>query len=85
MTDREKVISYFEYAVNKAHGEGWDFVNLSTEDAKEILALLKEHEPTEPICNLGITRCGNCNHEIDKYEGVNYCPNCGKKVDWEWV
>ena len=44
MADREKIINNFEHEVNKAHGEGWDFVDLSTDDAKEILALLKEQE-----------------------------------------
>ena len=37
----DKVIEDFEHAVNKAHGEGWDFVDLFTEDGARILALLK--------------------------------------------
>ena len=45
MPDREKVIKDFEDAVRKAHGEGWDFVDLLTEDGFEILSLLKEQEP----------------------------------------
>ena len=44
MADREKIISNFEHEVNKAHGEGWDFVDLSTEDAKDILDMLKEQK-----------------------------------------
>ena len=46
-------------------------------------ALLKAQEPVEPVYELGITRCGQCNHEIDKYGGDNYCPQCGKAVKWE--
>jgi hypothetical protein len=49
---------------------------------RDALELLKEQEPIEPIHNLGITRCGNCNCEIDKYEGIKYCPFCGRKVKW---
>lgn len=45
MTDYEQLIADFEHEVNKAHGEGWDFVDLSIEDGNEILALLKEQEP----------------------------------------
>ena len=49
----------------------------------DALEILKAQEVTKPIRNLGITRCGNCNREIDKYEGVKYCPNCGKAVKWD--
>ncbi len=45
MIDREKVISDFEHEVFKANSEGWDFVDLTTEDAKKILELLKEQVP----------------------------------------
>ena len=45
MTDREKIISDFEHEVFKANSEGWDFVDLTTEDAKKILELLKAQEP----------------------------------------
>lgn len=49
----------------------------------DALELLKKQEPIKPIRNLEIIRCGNCNCEIDRYEGVKYCPNCGRKVKWE--
>ena len=49
----------------------------------DALALLKAQEPVEPVYELGITRCGQCNHEIDKYGGDNYCPQCGRAVKWE--
>lgn len=46
MTDIEKIIKDFEYQVNKAHGEGWDFVDLTTEDGYKILKLLKNADLT---------------------------------------
>lgn len=49
----------------------------------DALALLKAQEPVKPVYGLGITRCGQCNHEIDKYGGDRYCPQCGKAVKWE--
>lgn len=42
MTDRERIINDFEHAVNKARGDYYDFVDLTVEDADEILELLKE-------------------------------------------
>lgn len=45
MSDRKNLISDFEYAVRKAHAEGWDFVDLTTENGFEILDMLKEQEP----------------------------------------
>lgn len=50
---------------------------------RDALALLKAQEPVEPVYEIGITRCGQCNHEIDKYGGDNYCPQCGRAVKWE--
>lgn len=70
MPDREKIISDFEHEVFKANSEGWDFVDLSTEDAKEILALLKEQE---------IVLCKDCmyyNSEPDSH--VDHC----NKIHW---
>ena len=42
--DREQIIKDFEHAVNKARGEYYDYVDLTVEDADEILKLLKEQE-----------------------------------------
>lgn len=49
----------------------------------EVIARMKAQEPVEPVYELGITRCGQCNNEIDKYGGDNYCPNCGRAVKWK--
>jgi len=33
-----------------------------------------------------IACCGNCGHSVEQaryYKEWNYCPYCGKKIDWE--
>ena len=50
---------------------------------EQVVNALKAQEPMEPVYELGITRCGRCNREIDKYDGDNYCPQCGRAVKWE--
>lgn len=40
---REKVISTFEKIISVCKEDGCDFVDLTFEDAEQILALLKEH------------------------------------------
>lgn len=44
MIDRENTISTFEKIINVCKEDGCDFVDLSFEDAEQILALLKEQE-----------------------------------------
>ena len=44
MSDREKVISTFEKIISVCKEDGCDFVDLTFEDAEQILALLKEQE-----------------------------------------
>lgn len=96
MTDYEQLIADFEHEVNKAHGEGWDFVDLSIEEGKEILALLKEQESewledSDPGQEYGTTwACRKCGYSIHKpsiwnpYEfGYEYCLHCGRKMEKE--
>lgn len=40
-----KIIETLDCAIRKTHGEGWDYVDLSIEDAREILGALKRCEP----------------------------------------
>ena len=42
--DREKVISTFEKIISVCKEDGCDFVDLTFEDAEQILAMLKEQE-----------------------------------------
>lgn len=83
MTNQEKVIkdlgSCVEYFASKVKGV---MFNEWLEESRKAIALLKAQEPMEPVYELGITRCGQCNHEIDKYGGDNYCPQCGRAVKW---
>lgn len=44
MADREKVISTFEKIISICKEDGCDFVDLTFEDAEQILALLKEQD-----------------------------------------
>ena len=86
MIDREKVISNFEHEVNKTHDRGWGIVDLSIEDAKEILALLKEQEPVKPITDNGAVfrtyACGNCKTYFYLRQ-QKYCAICGRAVKWD--
>ena len=88
MTDREKIMNDFEHEVNKAHGEGWDFVDLSTDDAKKILVLLKEQEPKQVVMTTNsygtkFYHCQRCNHDIYAYPRQMYCSQCGQAVKWD--
>lgn len=40
-----KIIEVLDSAIRKAHGEGWDYVDLSIEDAREILEALRLDAP----------------------------------------
>lgn len=40
-----KTVEVLDRAIRKAHGEGWDYVDLSIEDAREILEALRRDEP----------------------------------------
>jgi len=80
MPDRGKIISDFEHEVFKAHSEGWDFVDLTTEDAKKILELLKGQPE--------IVRCKDCKFNSGKCNGLYLqfvtCYKTGSphKEDW---
>lgn len=77
----------YHYIDNLKWLKGYDNTVIGGKTVGEILDeindLLKEQEPIKPVRNLGITRCGNCNYEIDRYDGVKYCPNCGRAVKWD--
>lgn len=47
--DRENTISTFEKIINVCKEDGCDFVDLSFEDAEQILALVKEQEAEPPV------------------------------------
>lgn len=78
--DREKVISIFEKIISVCKEDGCDFVDLSFEDAEQILALLKEQERKTGSWDYG-TQCSVCKGTIippkDRKIRVNFCPWCG--------
>lgn len=80
--DREKVIGTFEKIISVCKEDGCDFVDLTFEDAEQILALLNEQEAVEPNVSSAEQRCGNCNKVIEM-DGWKACPWCGKMIDWE--
>ena len=48
---------------------------------KQIPKKLKEHTQSQYGC---IPVCGVCNGIMDLMQGdLNYCPNCGQKLNWE--
>ena len=54
---------------------------------------LKEQDPVKPIVDVDTWVCGKCGHRLEKqellgdnllfHEQFDYCPQCGKKVDWK--
>jgi len=54
---------------------------------------LKGQEPVKPIVDVDTWACGACKHRLEKQELIGnnvlvnetyeYCPQCGKKVDWD--
>ena len=53
---------------------------------------LKEQDPIKPIVDVDTWACGKCGHRLEKQELIGdnvlvnetyeYCPQCGRKVDW---
>lgn len=63
-----------EYSSSKAPGGCKD------ELMCDALALLKKQEPIRPLIANDMYFCGNCKYAISRT--ANYCPKCGKKVEW---
>lgn len=62
---------------------------------EDALELLKEQEPVKPVVNQDEWVCGCCGTWLERQRMIHpgailhdlceYCPACGKKVDWEAV
>ena len=93
MINREKVIQELNDSLKNLHCGFVDCVGdvyaVSEETIKNIIALLKEQEPVEPINSYGTFRCGNCRNIVGYNDGYgrgyqnNFCSKCGKAVKWE--
>lgn len=54
---------------------------------------LKEQDPIKPIVDIDTWACGKCGYILEKQELIgdnvlvserfDFCPACGKKVDWD--
>lgn len=84
MTDREQIIKDFEHAVNKARGDYYDYVDLTVEDADEILKLLKDQKAVpviqREVAHMLFWCCSSCGVAIT--DGDKFCRNCGKELKW---
>ena len=64
-------------------------VRLLLEDAEAILEGLQEHEPVKAVRftnynGFPVYFCGKCDKNLKRLT-MNYCPNCGREIDWsEW-
>ena len=65
-------------------------------DVRDLLVkLLREEEAVKPVVNVDEWVCGCCGARLERQELISpnaifhdffeYCPHCGKKVDWEAV
>lgn len=91
MTDRERFVNDFEHKFNKAVSNWKNEVYLSTDEARNILQLVRAQK-TKPRYNgddayacescgeiVGLTELGSCGLYDVRH---NYCPKCGKLVIW---
>lgn len=91
MADRDKVICDLQIlrtwcAVDPIYGIGLTprECEMAVRWLDDALALFKAQEPVTPCRDTFLNwRCGYCKTEIDRYDGHKYCPNCGRKVQWE--
>lgn len=97
MTGSDKAIKDFGEAVRKAHGEGWDYVDLLTEDGLKILAILEERgkriddleeklcEKDKPLVIPVMGRWWHCPVCFGRVTELNeICPHC-RKVRLRWA
>ena len=91
MDDRERIIEYLSHCLLE-YGAWLNSIPIATWVLKDALELLKEQEavepekmliPVKPTFRCGRPCCGNCGLEFHRaLERNNFCPNCGKTVDW---
>ena len=93
MPDREKVIETLESCVaNPLHRKGDKFViSFDVRFVNAIIELLKEQEAAT-TAESRLFHCEKCGYGIDdiylsnEYDfdvDPHYCPNCGRKVQWD--
>lgn len=65
---------------------GYDAISIdgmlkALREAEEIEAAPVVHGRWIRYSDCGVTRCSNCNWNIEECFDSNYCPNCGAKMD----
>lgn len=90
MTDRER----FAEALEKAE-DTLGVIGISTGVRDILVKLLRDEEAVEPVINQDEWVCGCCGSWLERQRMIHpgailhdlceYCPQCGKKVDWEAV
>ena len=95
MTERDQMAVYILASKDISKELGLDFVILNFKDADKVAEMLKEQEPVKPVVNQDEWVCGCCGSWLERQRMIHpgailhdlceYCPSCGKKVDWEAV
>ena len=90
MTMRERYAEAFEKAEDT-----YGVITMSTEVRDILVKLLREEEAVKPVVNQDEWVCGCCGAWLERQRMIHpgailhdlceYCPSCGKKVDWEAV
>lgn len=95
MTERDQMAVYILASKDISKELGLNFIVLNFKDADKVVEMLKEQEPVKPVVNVDEWVCGCCGTRLERQELISpnvifhdffeYCPSCGKKVDWEAV
>lgn len=90
MTERER----YAEALEKAE-DTFGVIAMSTNVRDILVKLLREEEAVKPVVNQDEWVCGCCGSWLEQQRMIHpgailhdlyeYCPLCGKKVDWEAV
>ena len=90
MTERER----FAEALEKAE-DTYGIISMSTEVRDILVKLLREEEAVKPVLNQDEWVCGCCGTWLERQRMIHpgailhdlceYCPSCGKEVDWKAV
>lgn len=90
MTERER----YAEALEKAE-DTYGVIAMSTEIRDILVKLLREEEAVKPVVNRDEWVCGCCGLVVEQQRMIHpgailhdlceYCPACGKKVDWKAV
>lgn len=90
MTMRERYAEAFEKAEDT-----YGVITMSTEVRDILVKLLREEEAVKPVVDQDEWVCGCCGSWLERQRMIHpgailhdlceYCPACGKKVDWKAV